>query len=101
MASGQAPLSRFEPQRKEGEDLHEYALVQDLIEQVLTTMNARGLSTAKLIEVNVGGASGYSAESLKQAFDILSGDTELSATALMLKEVDGQDVVLRRIVFEE
>lgn len=81
--------------------MHEYALVQDLIEQVLTTMKARGLSRAKSIEVSVGGSSGYSTESLKQAYEILSAETELNGTMLVLKEVDGQDVVLQRMTLEE
>ena len=81
--------------------MHEYALVQDLIEQVIATMRARGLSHAKSIEVSVGGSSGYSADSLKQAYDILSAETELNGTTLVLKEVDGRDVVLQRMTLEE
>ena len=81
--------------------MHEYALVQDLIEQVLTTMRTQRLSLAKSIEVNVGSSSGFSAESIKQAYEILSAETELNGATLVIKEVDGRDVVLQRMTLEE
>ena len=81
--------------------MHEFALIQDLMEKTAAEMRAKKAKSVKSIELNVGKSSGYSPESLKQAFEILAADTELRGSRLVLKNVTGVNVTLRRIVLEQ
>jgi Zn finger protein HypA/HybF involved in hydrogenase expression len=81
--------------------MHEFALVQDLMENALAEMRLKKAKRVKSIEVSVGESSGYSSESLKQAYEILIEDTDLKDTKLVLKEVKGRDVLLKRLVMEQ
>ena len=80
--------------------LHEFALVQDLLENALSALKSKKAKKVKTIEVDVGESSGYSSESLQQAYDILSADTELRGTKLVLRKVKGREVILKRLVME-
>ena len=81
--------------------MHEFALVQDLMEQAVSRMRAEGASRVKSIELHVGRSSGYSKESLNQAFEILAPDSGMGEAKLVMKRVEGTEVVLRRIVLEK
>ena len=70
------------------------------MENALSTMKSKNAKNVKSIEVDVGDSSGYSSESLRQAYEILSADTELRSTRLILNDVKGRDVVLKRLVME-
>ena len=76
-------------------------MIQDLMEKTAAEMRSKKAKSVKSIELNVGKSSGYSPESLKQAFEILAADTELRGSRLVLKNVTGTDVTLRRIVLEQ
>lgn len=80
--------------------MHEFALVQDLLENALTAMKSKNAKSVKTIEVDVGDSSGYSSESLQMAYEILSADMELKGTRLILNTVEGREVVLKRLVME-
>jgi len=54
-----------------------------------------------LIELSVGGSSGYSSESLKMAYELLVPETELKGAELVLTAVEGRDVLIRRLVMEQ
>ena len=70
------------------------------MESALSTMKSKNAKSVKTIEVDVGDSSGYSSESLRQAYEILSADTELRSARLILNDVEGRDVVLKRLVME-
>ncbi len=78
--------------------MHEYTLIQDLVEQAMSRMNAEKASGIKTIEVHVGKSSGYSEENLTQAFEIIAAESGLKATKLVLKSIEGSDVFLQQIV---
>ncbi len=86
--------------RGRGDLLHEFALIQDLLEKTISEMKSRSASTVKSVELDVGESSGYSKESLKVAFDLLSAETEVKGAALVLTDVEGYEVVLKRIIME-
>lgn len=81
--------------------MHEFALIQDMIEEVLSRMKAHDPARVKVVELNVGESSGYSAESLRQAYDVLTEGTPLGDAELVVTPSEGSDVVLRRLVLEE
>lgn len=76
-------------------------MIQDLIEKTLAEMKAKGASKVTLIELSVGKSSGYSSESLKMAYELLVPDTEFKDTELVLKTVEGRDVLIKRLVMEQ
>jgi len=81
--------------------MHEFALIQDLIEKTLAEMQAKGANKVTLIELGVGDSSGYSSESLKLAFELLVADTDFKDTELVLKNVEGREVLIKRLVMEQ
>jgi len=76
-------------------------LIQDLIEDVLSRMRAHNSSRVKAVQLNVGESSGYSAESLRLAYELLTAGTPLSHAELVLATDEGSEVVLQRLVLEE
>ena len=76
-------------------------MIQDLIEKTLAEMRAKGMNKVTLIELSVGGSSGYSSESLKMAYELLVPETELKGAELVLTAVEGRDVLIRRLVMEQ
>ena len=81
--------------------MHEFALIQDLIEKTLAEMKAKGANKVTLIELSVGNSSGYSSESLKLAYELLVADTDFKDTELVLKTVEGREVLIKRLVMEQ
>lgn len=81
--------------------MHEFALIQDLIEKTLAEMKAKGADKVTMIELSVGNSSGYSSESLKQAYELLVADTDFKGTELVLKAVEGREVLITRLVMEQ
>ncbi len=81
--------------------MHEYTLIQDLVEQAISRMNVEKASRIKAIEVHVGKTSGYSEENLAQAFEIISAESGLKGTELVLKSIEGSDVFLQQIVLSK
>jgi Zn finger protein HypA/HybF involved in hydrogenase expression len=81
--------------------MHEFALIQDLIEKTLAEMKAKGANKVTLIELSVGNSSGYSSESLKLAFELLVADTDFKDTELLLKTVEGREVLIKRLIMEQ
>jgi len=76
-------------------------LIQDLIEKTLAEMKVKAANKVTLIELNVGNSSGYSPESLKQAYELLVADTDFKDTELVLKTVEGREVLIKRLVMEQ
>jgi len=76
-------------------------LIQDLIEKTLAEMKAKGANKVTLIELSVGNSSGYSSESLKLAFELLVADTDFKDTELLLKTVEGREVLIKRLIMEQ
>ena len=76
-------------------------MIQDLIEKTLAEMKAKGANKVTLIELGVGESSGYSPESLKQAYELLVPETDFKDTELVLKTVEGRDVLIERLVMEQ
>ena len=76
-------------------------MVQSLLEEVDSRMKAAGARRVKSIQVNVGKSSAYSKESLRQAYVVLTENTELGKARLVLKSIDGVEVILQRLVMEE
>jgi Zn finger protein HypA/HybF involved in hydrogenase expression len=81
--------------------MHEFALIQDLIEKTLAEMKAKEANKVTLIELSVGNSSGYSTESLKQAYELLVADTDFKDAELVLETVEGRDVIIKRIMMEQ
>lgn len=76
-------------------------MIQDLIEKTLAEMKAKGANKVTLIELSVGNSSGYSSESLKLAFELLVADTDFKDTELLLKTVEGREVLIKRLIMEQ
>lgn len=76
-------------------------MIQDLIEKTLAEMKVKAANKVTLIELNVGNSSGYSPESLKQAYELLVADTDFKDTELVLKTVEGREVLIKRLVMEQ
>lgn len=84
-----------------GSSLHETGLVRDLIEEVSLHSARHPGAVVKDVLVHLGKASRYSAESIQQAYEALTAGTPLVDSRLQVAEVDGDRVVLQRIVLEE
>lgn len=81
--------------------MHEFALIQDLIEKTLAEMKTKGANKVTLIELSVGNSSGYSSESLKMAYELLVADTDFKDAELVLETVEGRDVLIKRLIMEQ
>ncbi len=75
-------------------------MIQDLLEKTVSEMRSTSATTVKSIELDVGESSGYSKESLEIAFELLSAETEVKGAALVLTDVKGHEVLLKRIIME-
>lgn len=80
--------------------MHEVALAQELVEEVTARAATRPEAVVKTVRVVLGTGSGYAAESLRQAYEVLTTGTRLSGSALEVSEAAGTDAVLERIVLE-
>jgi hydrogenase nickel incorporation protein HypA/HybF len=67
--------------------MHEYALVQNIIKEILTNLKGRGITLpgkVKEIYLKVGALEMHSTDAFKQAFEILSKETALEGAAMQL-----------------
>ncbi len=76
-------------------------MIQDMLEQVILHMKEQNAKQIKTIELDIGMSSGYSMESLKQAFDVIVADLDFKDTNLVMNQIDGNDVILKSITFED
>lgn len=81
--------------------MHEYAVMQSLVEAVLETLRKRPPCFVKEVRVTVGEDSGYVVESLKAAYEVLVEGTVLLGSNLLLLPEPGTAVTLQRLVLEE
>jgi len=81
--------------------VHEYAVIQTLVETVLETLRKRPPCTVREIHVSVGSESGYVEDSLRASYEILAQGTPLGLARLVLVVRGGQAVTLERLVLEE
>lgn len=80
--------------------MHEVGLAQELLEEVSAHAAAHPEATVRTVRVALGAASGYAAESLRQAYEVLVVGTRLHESELEVSEVEGEAVVLEQIVLE-
>jgi Zn finger protein HypA/HybF involved in hydrogenase expression len=80
--------------------LHEYALMEEVLETIMQRMEAEGARTVKTIVLKVGKRSGYSPESLQQAHEVLRRGTPADASELVINLDDGDSIVLEKAVLE-
>lgn len=64
--------------------MHEYSIVQELVEKLLTEISAKGLTSVK--EVRLRRGSTFAEEPLQQAFHIMSENTPLEGAQLVIEE---------------
>ncbi len=78
--------------------MHEYALVEELLEQAEEQVHAKGGRAVKAVSLRVGEDSGYSVESLRQAFETLKEGTRAAEAEMIIAEGEGNAVTLESIV---
>jgi hydrogenase nickel incorporation protein HypA/HybF len=66
--------------------MHEYSIVQELIERLLTDINSRGINAVKEIHLRRG--STFAEGPLQQAFLIMSENTPLEGAQLVIEEFE-------------
>jgi hydrogenase nickel incorporation protein HypA/HybF len=64
--------------------MHEYSIVQELVERLLKEMKAKGASSIKTVRLRRG--STFAEAPLQQAFLIMTENTPLEGTELMVEE---------------
>ena len=80
--------------------MHEFAVAEDLVEEVLCLARADGPAAVREIHVSLGADSGFSADALRLAFEVITAVSPLRRAALRITEAPGPDVVLRRVVLD-
>jgi Zn finger protein HypA/HybF involved in hydrogenase expression len=80
--------------------LHEYAIIEEVLEAIMQRVVAEGASGVKRIVLRVGRLSGYSPESLQQAHDVLKRGTPAESSSLVIRLDDGDSVILEQVVIE-
>ncbi len=63
--------------------MHEYSVVTALLEKVTREAVARGAKAVTRVEVRIGESSGIVPGAFESAFDVLSRETPLCATAVL------------------
>jgi len=67
--------------------VHEFSIVQSLLEQVQQQLHAAGVAGhVRAVELVVGKISGVNTEALQFAFDVLSKNTELEGAQLRIQQ---------------
>jgi hydrogenase nickel insertion protein HypA len=64
--------------------MHEYSIVQELIEKLLSEVSAKGVTAVKEIRLRKG--STFAEEPLQQAFHIMSENTPLEGATLVIED---------------
>lgn len=90
------PPPRWEA-TSEGILMHEYGLVEDLLEEVTAQANRKKAKKVRRIVVQLGQESGFTQESLETAFEVLRGGTAAEGATLEFKQVPGRDVILLEV----
>lgn len=68
--------------------MHEFSLVQELVDMVSQNAAAKGISQVGLIRLLLGTKSGVSPESLELAFQVLSQGTVCAGASLEIATVE-------------
>jgi len=77
--------------------MHEYGLVEDLLEEVTAQATRRRAKGVRRIVVQLGEDSGFTQESLESAFEILKGGTAAEAATIEFRPVPGRQVLLLEV----
>ncbi|MFB3786869.1 MAG: hydrogenase maturation nickel metallochaperone HypA [bacterium] len=64
--------------------MHEYSIVEQIVDQVLTAMREQGVERVKSVHLRRG--STFSEEALRQAYDMLTPGTPLESAELIIEE---------------
>ena len=80
--------------------MHEYSVVQSLIERVEREAEARGASRVVRVHVRLGEYAGVDPGLLETAYDTFRERTICENAPLVLDRVSGDDLILQRIEME-
>ncbi|MCJ2520862.1 MAG: hydrogenase maturation nickel metallochaperone HypA [Candidatus Thermoplasmatota archaeon] len=80
--------------------LHEYALVEEVLEKAQEHLEAERAKVVKAVVLKVGENSGYSVESLRQAYEMLKGGTKAEKAEMLIQVDKGNSVTLESIILE-
>jgi hydrogenase nickel incorporation protein HypA/HybF len=80
--------------------MHEYSIVQALLERVEREAEARGASRVVRVHVRLGEYSGVEPQLLATAYDTFRERTICEGAPLVLDRVPGDDLILQRIEME-
>ncbi len=80
--------------------MHEFAVAEDLVEEVLCLVHTDGPAAVRAIHVSLGADSGFSADALRLAFEVITAVSPLRRASLTIAEVPGSQVVLQRVVLD-
>ncbi len=80
--------------------MHEYALMEEVLEQAEGHLKSEGAQAVRQIVLRVGDVSGYSVESLRQAYEALRGSTTFPEAELVIHGSAGDSIILESIVLE-
>lgn len=94
------PLESSYPEYAEVTALHEYALVEEVLEKAEEHLEAEGAKVVKVVVLKVGKNSGYSVESIRQAYEMLRGGTKSEKAEMLIHEDKGNSVTLESIILE-
>ncbi|HPP00422.1 MAG TPA: hydrogenase maturation nickel metallochaperone HypA [bacterium] len=64
--------------------MHEYSIVEQIVNQILAAMREQGVDQVKLVHLRRG--STFSEEALRQAFAMLTPGTPLASAQLIIEE---------------
>lgn len=67
--------------------MHETVIAQQILRAVQTTMEQRGASAVRTIDVELGQLEGLNAQVLQRAFDLQAGGTPVEGAVLQVKVV--------------
>jgi len=70
--------------------MHEYGLVEDLLEHAREVARAEGITTVRAIRIELGDLSDLSREAVETAFRALARGSEFAETSLEIVEVPGR-----------
>lgn len=80
--------------------MHEYSIVQALIEQCEGYARDNGASAVTRVEVQIGRYSGVETELLERAFETFRESSVCERAQLILHPGDGDEMVLLRLEME-
>lgn len=80
--------------------MHEYSIVQALIEQCEGYARDNGASSVTRVEVRIGRHSGVETELLERAFETFRESTVCAEAELLIEPDEGDEMLLMRLEME-